>query len=357
MGKATLRLNLYPNMDLFQLKAQDKQEWDEFVYQEPAASVYHLWGWKEALETTFNHTIYYLCARERGQIIGGLPLLHIRSRISGPFITSMPGGVCASNEQAAFGLIEKAKELTRSRRAKYLILRDSPQKWNVPELLTNEDHCTALVHLSDGSEKVWRNVKKRARQLTNQATRAGLQVAAGPAALEEFYPIYLQAMRDKGTPTLGLRFFRKVAAHLPEHFNFLMIRREEQILGGGFFAPFRDTIYCTWGGMLRQYYDLHPNHLLYWETIKFGLEHSYQWVDLGRSLRDSGGYIFKMNWGAQPKTLYQQYYLNGITRPPLVGSSLARESSIGRVINFWKKLPLPITEIIGPVLRKRMPFG
>ena len=122
-------------------------------------------------------------------------------------------------------------------------------------------------------------------------------------------------------------------------------------------APFKDTMYCTWGGMLRQFYDLRPNHLLYWETLKYGCENGFQWVDLGRSQWDSGTFAFKMNWGAEPRPFYQQYYLSGISRPPAVGSSREADAKYRLFVNVWRRLPLSMTEALGPQLRKRMPFG
>lgn len=344
-------------MEILELEEQDRKKWDEYVYSAAQATVYHLASWKDVMEKAIGHETHYLFAREGDQILGALPLVHIRSRLSGHFLTSMPGGICAQGDQAAAALVERAKELVKTSKAKYLILRNGHHKWDVPELVTNEDHCTLVVKLSKDPEQVWRRTKKRARQLTNKAIKAEVEVVTGLGFLDDFYPAYSQAMRDTGTPTLGLRFFRNVAAQFPAHFNLMTVRHDRQILGGGFMAPFKDTVYCTWGGMLRPFYDLRPNHLLYWETLKYGCENGFQWVDLGRSRWDSGTFVFKMNWGAEPRPLYQQYYLNGISRPPAVGSSREADVKYRLFVNVWRRLPLQVTEALGPQLRKRMPFG
>ena len=347
-------------MEVLELRERDKKKWDEYVRGSPRATVFHLAGWKDVMQNTFGHRFHYLFAREGDQIRGLLPLLHIKSRLSGHFLTSMPGGLCVDeddNGEAAERLIERAKELVRTNEARYLVLRDSHHRWDVPELVTNEDHCTLVVKLSGDPEQVWRKIKKRARQLTNKAIRAEVEVVIGPDALDDFYPVYLRAMREMGTPTLGLRFFRNVASQVPAHFDLMIVRHDRQTLGGGCMAPFKDTVYCTWGGMLREFYDLRPNHLLYWETLKYGCENGFQWVDLGRSQRDSGTFTFKRNWGAEPRPLYQQYYLNGTSQPPPVGSSMKADAKYRLLANVWRRLPLPVTEILGPQLRKRMPFG
>ncbi len=344
-------------MEVLELQDQGKEEWDKYVYDSAQATIFHLAGWKDVMEDTFGLRSHYLFASEGNRILGVLPLLHVKSRLSGHFFTSMPGAVCAQDEETARALVEQAKELVRASGAKYLILRDGHHKWCIPELVTNEDHCTLLVRLPKDLEEIWRGIKKRARQLTKKAIKDGVEVLTGPDSLDDFYPVYSQAMRDAGTPTLGLRFFRRVAAQFPAHFTLTTVRCGCQILGGGFMAPFKDTVYCTWGGMLRQFYNLRPNHLLYWETLKYGCENGFQWVDLGRSRWDSGTFVFKMNWGAEPRPLYQQYYLNGISQPPTVGSSMEADAQYRLFVKVWRRLPLSVTEALGPQLRKNMPFG
>jgi FemAB-related protein (PEP-CTERM system-associated) len=344
-------------MQVLELAARDKANWDAFVHSSDQVMVYHLAGWKDVMEETFGMETCFLFAREGDQILGVLPLLRVRSLVSGRFLTSMPGGLCAQDGQAAAALLGRAKELVREHGAKYLILRDSLRKWEDPELHTNEDHVTLVVKLSPDTERVWRGIKKRARQLTNQAVRGGVEVMNGTDSFEELYPTYLRTMRDKGTPTLGLGFFRNIMSEFPDYFKFFVVRHDERILGGGFITPFKDTIYCTWGGMLREFYHLRPNHLLYWETLKYGSENGFQWLDFGRSLRDSGTFVFKKNWGAEPRPLYQQYYLNGITEPPAVGGSREDDAQYRLFTSAWRRLPLPLTEVLGPQLRKRMPFG
>lgn len=77
----------------------------------------------------------------------------------------------------------------------------------------------------------------------------------------------------------------------------LVVQREGQVFGGGFIAPFRDTVHCAWAGVLRDSRDFRPSHLLYWETMQYGSANGYQWVDFGRSRRDSGSFTFKKSWG------------------------------------------------------------
>jgi hypothetical protein len=277
--------------------------------------------------------------------------------LSGHYVTSLPGGLCASNEEVAEALLEQAKKLVRAEGAKYLLLRDDRKKWELPELVIDEDHVTFLIELGPGLDQVQKTFRKRTRQLVNQALRGDLQAMTGIQMLDRFYPTFSKAMRDKGTPTLGLDFFRTAVAHLPGQMSLIMLCFEEQVVGGGFMAPFKDTIHCNWSGMLREFYPLRPSHLLVWEAIRYGFENGFRWVDLGRTRKNSGGYTFKKAWGGEVQQLYQHSYLNGVTEPPAVGGSLEEHARYRVFVSMWQKLPLPVAELLGPELRKRMPFG
>ncbi len=344
-------------MEVLELQDQGKEEWDKYVYDSAQATIFHLAGWKDVMEDTFGLRSHYLFASEGNRILGVLPLLHVKSRLSGHCFTSMPGAVCAQDEETARALVERAKELVRASGAQYLILRDSYRKWNLPDLVTNEDHCTLVVKLCDDPEQIWRRLDRRVRQHTKKAIKAKLEVMIGPDYLEALYPAYSRAMRDLGTPTLGPAFFRNVFRQFPAHFTMIMVRYNGQVLGGTFAAFFRDTIYTTWAGMLRQFYKLRTTHSLVWETLKYGCANGFQWLDLGRSAWDSGTYRFKKLWLSEPRPLYQQCYLNGVSQPPPVGSTRADDVQYRAFVGVWRHLPLSMTEFLGPRLRKRMPFG
>ncbi|RPJ29693.1 MAG: GNAT family N-acetyltransferase, partial [Planctomycetaceae bacterium] len=185
--------------------------------------------------------------RNSSGVIGVLPLLHVKSRLSGPYVTSLPNAVCAENDQAARALIGQAIELVRDSRARYLILRDSFQRWDVPGLVTDQSHCTLVASLRDDPDLMWKRLDRRVRQHVRKALDSDLEVLIGPQHMEEIYPAYSEAMRDLGTPTLGRGFFRRLFSHFPGHFTALMVRAQGEVVGGAFVAKFGTTLYNTWG--------------------------------------------------------------------------------------------------------------
>ncbi len=344
-------------MQVLKLEERDRQDWDAYVNASPQATVYHLAAWKDVMEDALGLRTNYLFARNGSHVAGVLPLLYVRSRLSGPYFTSMPSGVCAENDDAAHALIQCAMQLVGDSAAKYLVLRDSFRRWDVPGLVTDESHCTLITNLNEGPQAMWTKLDRRVRQHVRKAESGELEVLMGPQYLDELYPAYSEAMRDLGTPTLGLGFFRQLLSRFPVNFTTVMVRAQDQVLGGAFVAKFRDTLYNTWGGMRRASFPLRSSHLWYWETLKYGQESGYRHIDLGRSEWDSGTFEFKKHWLSEPRPLYHQFYLNGPAKAPAIGSRRCQDLTYRFFVKGWQLMPLPMTERVGPFLRQRMPFG
>ena len=86
-----------------------KQQWDDFVRNSADGSLFHLTGWKGAVEKSFGHRSHYLMACEGGKLRGVLPLTEVKSRFFGHSLVSVPfgvyGGVLAAAQAARDALI------------------------------------------------------------------------------------------------------------------------------------------------------------------------------------------------------------------------------------------------------------
>jgi hypothetical protein len=88
--------------------------------------------------------------------------------------------------------------------------------------------------------------------------------------------------------------------------------------------------------------------LLYWSMLEHACRNGYQTFDFGRSTVDEGTYRFKEQWGAKPAPLYwYKFSRNGgaIDEASPNGGWLARASEC------WKRLPVPLTRVLGPKIR------
>ena len=68
-------------------------------------------------------------------------------------------------------------------------------------------------------------------------------------------------------------------------------------------------------------------------------------MDFGRSKTGSGAYAFKKNWGFAPEPL--RYWTRGAAR-----EVSPNDAKYGRKIELWKKLPLAVANVLGPMLSR-----
>jgi hypothetical protein len=91
--------------------------------------------------------------------------------------------------------------------------------------------------------------------------------------------------------------------------------------------------------------------LLYLRMLEYACDHGYQAFDFGRSSPGEGTYVFKEKWGAVPVPLHWHYIALDGKLPNPEGSGKER---FEKATHYWKKLPLIVTTIVGPHIRKHI---
>ena len=115
---------------------------------------------------------------------------------------------------------------------------------------------------------------------------------------------------------------------------------------------FKDRLEIPWAASMRRYNRYSPNMLLYWSCLKFACEHNFSTFDFGRSTSGEGTYKFKEQWGARPLQLYWHYWLRGEGMLPELNP---KNPKYRMAIIIWKKLPVRLTKLIGPLIVKNLP--
>ena len=85
--------------------------------------------------------------------------------------------------------------------------------------------------------------------------------------------------------------------------------------------------------------------------LEYACDKGYAYFDFGRSSPDEGTYKFKKQWGPKPTPLHWHYiFIDGKPEDP--GTS--EKSKFVKAIQYWQKLPVVITRIVGPSIRKHI---
>jgi len=331
---------------------EDAAAWDQFVTEHTGPVGYHWWAWRHVFHRAFGHEPIYLLARQGRQIVGVLPLVHIRSVISGRTLTSLPflnyGGVVADSNAAANSLLELAAQVARLRRCKHIELRHVSRRF--PQLPCRQHKVAMLLALQPG---MWERLDRKVRNQIRKAQKSGLTVEDGGAELlGDFYAVFARNMRDLGTPVYSKRLFDEVLRVFPDRAHVHVVRLQGRPIAAGLSYRTRITVEMPWASSVREFNTLCPNHLLYWSAIESAADAGCQTFDFGRSTPGEGTFRFKEQWGAQPVPLHWEYDLMGGTSLPNLGPS---NPKYHMVIETWKRLPLAVATRLGPLIVRAIP--
>ncbi len=341
------------NIEVLLWSQDEEQQWRAFVEDAPTATICHHFTWQSVIQAAYGHKPFYLLAREEGQVRGVLPLILVKSRLFGASLTSMPfldyGGVCTEKEEVAKALVCRAQALMREHGADSVELRQRTPTGN--DGAVRLDKVGMVLDISAGSEALWTSLPAKTRNQVRKAQKSDLKVEVGGGELlDEFYGVFVENMRDLGSPVHHKKFFAHIFEQFGEQVRLFVVRDQQQTIGGLICFFFRDTVTVPWASSLRRYIVKCPNNILYWEALQYACVHNYRRFDFGRSSIDSGTYAFKKQWGAKPEQVYWQLLSKNPETKSVAFS--ASEDKYKLVIEAWKRLPLSVSVLLGPVIRR-----
>jgi hypothetical protein len=115
---------------------------------------------------------------------------------------------------------------------------------------------------------------------------------------------------------------------------------------------FRDQVLPYYGGALKSSFQYGANDFMYWHLLCYASARGARVFDFGRSKKETGPFEFKRHWGFEPQPLPYQYDLVTATSMP---DFSPRNSAFSLPIQVWKRLPLPVTQWLGPRIIRYFP--
>jgi FemAB-related protein (PEP-CTERM system-associated) len=329
-------------------------EWDAFVRSTPGGSPFHLLAWKRAVQSTFGHRPHYLMALRGNGVEGVLPLFEIRGLLGGRGLVSVPygvyGGICAAAPAASSALLGAARELAGRTGADYVELRHrAGQELDLP---TKALYVTFSRPISSSEEENLNAIPRKQRRMTRQGAKHGLRPEFGLGHLDGFYEIYAHSVHSLGSPVFPKRLFRAIAQEFGKDCELLTICKDGEPVSGVLTLFFEDQILPYYGGARRDALQYSVNDFMYWELLCHAAKAGYRTFDFGRSREGTGAYHFKRHWGFEPVPLPYQYVLVNDSRMPDLSPS---NPKMRLAVAAWKRMPLPLTKLIGPRLTRYLP--
>ena len=306
-----------------------------------------------------------------------LPLSHLKHFLFGNSLISIPffdlGGILADDIETEKALLNEAIKIGYDLKVKDIELRhiypvkffekdseayltgasNSQLKTQNCVFKTRSHKVRMLLDLPASSGTLMKSFKAKLRSQIKKPLKEGLKATVGGIELlDNFYKVFTINMRDLGSPVHSKRLIRNVLKEFPDKSRIVMIYKDDQPLACSLIVGFKGTLENPWASSLREYGRLSPNMLLYWTMLEYACDNGYDYFDFGRSSPDEGTYKFKQQWGAKPTPLHwHNILLDGKSTPSAEDSEKSR---FDKAIRYWQKLPVSITKIIGPLIRKHI---
>jgi len=270
------------------------------------------------------------------------------------------GGILADDEQPEIALLSEAIKLGERLKVDNIELRhlkaisslNPTNSTNPINYITKTHKVRMLLKLPDSKEGLLKSFKSKLRSQISRPQKEGMNaVVGGVELLDFFYEVFSINMRDLGSPVHSKKLFKQIIHEFPKNIKIGIVKYQNIAVTAGLIFCFRDTIEIPWASSLKQFNRFSPNMLLYWKLMEYACDQGFEYFDLGRSSPDEGTQRFKEQWGAKPFPLYwHNIILNG--QPARNNES--EKSKYVTAIRYWKKLPVPVSNIVGPLIRKHI---
>lgn len=348
----------------------DQQAWDNYVNQHSEHTPYHLFSWKYAVKSAYQHSGHYLIAEQvidsSTQIVGVLPLIIFQRPLNTPSLCALPycdiGGALANSDNITEQLIEESKLVAKSQKAKFIEIRAAsikseesiaPQS-NVKDSSEKTGKVSMLMSLPENSELLFAGFKSKLRSQIRKAEKNGLHYKVGsePEMLDDFYQVFAHNMKALGSPVHAKKWFESLLKHYQKGMVISLVYKDEVPIGAGIVLIAGNKAAIPWASTKAEFNRLSPNMMLYWSLLKHLSDNDINEFDFGRSSFGEGTYKFKQQWGALPVPLdWQTIQVN-----PAHNDSSNENTSSGKlreiIESIWRKLPIKVTILLGPKIRK-----
>ena len=344
------------NFECRMLTGPEFPAWDHFVSEHPEASIYHFSVWRHILKAAFNKEWSVLGLIADGKVFGGIPLVHMKSKIFGNSLVSMPyvnyGGVVFHQEAHLEKINGELKCLAKKLEVEYVEMRHL-QNYDLG-LPVRTEKVSMWLTLPSTAEELFKSFKPKLRSQVRKGEKNQLVAKVGGLELvKEFYAVFSENMRDLGTPVYTKDIFTLILEAFPKTARIIVIfNKEGKALAGGFLLGYRGRLEIPWASSLRAFNYLQTNMFLYWNCLKYACSEGYEIFDFGRSTKGASTYKFKEQWGAQPIPHYWHYWINNGEVIPQINPT---NPKYRLAISVWQRLPLLGTQILGPYISKHLP--
>lgn len=335
-----------------------------YIHGHDDATIFHGLAWNFAVSRATGHDFIAAIAHDaQGDICGYCPMHIVHSPFFGRALVSsafaVDGGILADNRKMARPLFAQLQNHAERYSCSTVELRGgimpSGQNWQIKDNV-HAGFVRALVpdsgdeQADDDAQLLDIPRKQRAEIRKGLKNNLSVKIGRDEQNRDWHYRIYSESVRNLGTPVFPKALFGAVMDEMGENTDILTVFDEDnQPVSSVLSLYWRDIVMPYWGGGLWQARQNRANEIMYYALMCHARKKGCRHFDFGRSKIDTGAYHYKKNWGFEPEALrYAQYAVSGKEIRDINPLSPKYQAKIA----LWRKLPLPLANILGPVISK-----
>lgn len=327
-------------------------DWDAMLTKHPDASFFHSAAWASVLSQTYGYTPRYFVIREGGALRGLLPMMEVKSRLTGLRGVSLPfTDECeplVADGCSFKNLVSDALALGRSNGWKYVEFRGA-RKWfgDAPASLAFHSH---VVELSGDEETLFGRAEAPVRRAVRKSEKEGVRVEFldSQCAVREFYELLCRTRKKHGMPPQPFVFFENIHRHVISQKlgTVALARHGGRAIAGAVYFNFGGKAIYKFGASDEESQHLRGNNLVMWEAIKHHARVGCRMLHLGRtSLGNEGLRRFKLGWGAREERM--EYMKFDLRKNEFLQD---KDGSSGWHTGMFKAMPIWASRVIGATL-------
>ncbi len=287
-----------------------EEEWDRLVEEFPGRHVFHGSAWARVLSRTYGHRPFYTVGTRDGRPVMLLPLMEVRSFVTGRRGVSVPfADLCEPLTRGGGpgeAFVPLLLDLARERRWKHLEWKGGGPP--VPSAFSSVSFLAHTLDLRTSLEGLRENLEPSFRRNLRKAENSGLTVESrqDQAAMAAYYQLHTLTRRRHGLPPQSWRFFLNLWEEIIRTgLGFIVVASlgKEPVAGAVFLHAGDQAIY-KFGASDERFFERRPNHLVMWTGICSSRSRGATSLHFGRTSRGHEGLRrFKLGWGAAETTL------------------------------------------------------
>jgi len=264
--------------------------------------------------------------------------------ISSPFCVY--GGVAAVTDEARQQLDQAACELGEKLSVDAIDFRNITASGK--DRIKQDLYVTFRKAISSDDDDNLKAIPRKQRAVVRKGIKSGL-ISVIDADTSRFYQLYSESVRNLGTPVMSRSYFDTLLTVFADQVDIVTIEDDGKAVSSVLNFYFRDEVLPYYGGGGDAARRCKANDFMYWEVMRRAVARGVSVFDFGRSKQGTGSYRFKTHWGFEPEPLHYEYVLVNATEPPNLNPTNPKYQYF---ISAWKRLPLAVSQVIGPWLAK-----